>query len=87
MKGKTVQRELWVCTSRHAKERAKESVRIIEKAGGHVLCDTCAVVTWINEPVMTNSAKSAYYTPTMNKVNVTLAPLKECIQTALTSHS
>jgi len=62
---------------------AKEHVKTIENAGGHVLCDTCAVVTWIKKPIMTNSAKTAYYAPTMNKVNATLAPLKECVETAL----
>jgi predicted aconitase len=48
-----------------------------------VLCDTCAVVTWIKEPIMTNSAKSAYYTPTMNNVNATLVPLSQSIPTVL----
>lgn len=83
LKGKNVQRELWVCTSRYVKEKANESVKTIEKVGGHVLCDTCAIVTWIREPFMTNSAKSAYYAPTMNGVNATLSPLKACIETAL----
>ena len=83
LKGKNVQRELWVCTSRYVKEKAKESVKAIEKAGGHVLCDTCAIVTWIKEPIMTNSAKSAFYAPTMNGVNAALAPLKESVEPAL----
>ena len=75
-----------MCTSRHVKVKAGKYVEIIEKAGGHVLCDTCAVVTWINklgiDVVMTNSAKTAYYTPTLNKVNVRLASLNQCINTA-----
>lgn len=83
LRGKSVQREFLVCTSRYLKEGAKEHVKTIEKAGGHVLCDTCAVVTWIKKPIMTNSAKTAYYVPTMNKVNAALAPLKECVETAL----
>jgi predicted aconitase len=84
LKGKEVQKKLWVCTSRYVKERAGESVKTIEKAGGHVLCDTCAIVTWLKAPIMTNSAKAAYYTPTMNKSSATLTSLKHCIKTALT---
>jgi predicted aconitase len=80
--GRRVQKELWVCTSRFVREKAAESVKVIEKAGGHVLCDTCAVVTWLREPIMTNSAKCAYYMPTMNKANAVLAPLNECIKAA-----
>jgi len=77
--------ELWVCTSCHVKNTAKGYVDIIEKAGGHVLCDTCAVVTWIKNlgfnTLMTNSAKTAYYAPTLNGVDTILAPLKTCIST------
>jgi predicted aconitase len=78
--------ELWICTSGHLKEKAKKYVDIIEKAGGHVLCDTCPIVAWTKnlgiETVMTNSAKSAYYAPSYNEVGVTLAPLKQCIDAA-----
>ncbi len=76
--------ELWVCTSLYVKKMAQEYVDVIESAGGHVLCDTCAVVTWIKKlgfnMMMTNSAKTAYYAPTFNKVDATLAPLKKIIQ-------
>jgi predicted aconitase len=88
LKGKTVKEDakLWVCTSRHVKGKAEKYVKTIEKAGGHVLCDTCAVVTWINklgiDVMMTNSAKTAYYAPTLNKVNVSLASLAQCVNTA-----
>jgi len=78
--------ELWVCTSRHVKEGAKNYVDVIERAGGHVLCDTCALVTWIRDmgidTLMTNSAKTAFYAPTLNDVGVAFAPLKKCIQAA-----
>jgi hypothetical protein len=76
--------ELWVCTSFYVKKMAQEYVDVIEGAGGHVLCDTCAVVTWVKKlglnTIMTNSAKTAYYAPTFNKVDATLAPLKKIIQ-------
>jgi predicted aconitase len=78
--------ECWVCTSRHIKERAKKYVTEIEQTGAHVVTDTCAVVTWTSEmgikTIMTNSAKTAHYAPTMNNAKVILAPLKECLNTA-----
>jgi predicted aconitase len=78
--------EFWVCTSRYIKERAKECVEKIEKSGGHVLTDTCAVVTWTDilglETIMTNSAKTAHYAPTLNKAETTLASLRDCLKTA-----
>ncbi|MBX5326684.1 MAG: aconitase X [Candidatus Bathyarchaeia archaeon] len=87
VRDKKVRREFWVCTSRFVKEKAMEHVRVIEKAGGHVLCDTCAIVTWLKElgvkVMLTNSAKAAYYSPTMNRVDAVLAPLNECVETAL----
>jgi len=78
--------ELWVCTSRHVKERAKNYVNTIERAGGLVLCDTCVLVTWIKDmgvqTLMTNSAKTAFYAPTLNDVDVVLRPLNKCLMTA-----
>lgn len=88
IEGKKIARdtELWVCTSRHIKDKARKQVDIIEKAGGHVLCDTCVLVTWIKDlgvrSLMTNSAKTAFYAPTLNEVEVKFSPLKECIQAA-----
>lgn len=78
--------ELWVCTSQRIKEKAWNHVNQIEKSGGHVLCDTCAVVTWVKQlginSIVTNSAKTAHYAPTLNKVDVTLTPLSQCIEFA-----
>ena len=88
IKGKKVARDVmfWACASRHVRENAGRYVRAIEHAGGRVVCDTCAVVTWVKElgvdTLMTNSAKTAYYAPTLNKVKVRFAPLTECINTA-----
>jgi len=62
-------------------------VEEIKKSGGHVLADTCAVVTWTDKlgikTIMTNSAKTAHYAPTLNKAETILAPLKECLEAAL----
>jgi len=80
--------ELWVCTSRYVKERAKNYVDIIEHAGGHVLCDTCVLVSWTKDlgvrSLLTNSAKTAFYAPTLNEIEARLAPLKQCIEAACT---
>ncbi|MGC8998764.1 MAG: aconitase X catalytic domain-containing protein [Candidatus Bathyarchaeia archaeon] len=79
--------EFWICTSRLVKEKAKAYVHKIEASGAKILTDTCAVVTWTDKlgikTIMTNSAKTAHYAPTLNKVETILAPLRECLKTAL----
>jgi len=79
--------EFWVCTSRYVKEKTKSHVQKIEASGAKVITDTCAVVTWTDKlgikTIMTNSAKTAHYAPTLNKAEVQLASLKECLKTAL----
>jgi predicted aconitase len=79
--------ELWVCTSRFVKEKAKKYVEKLEKSGCKVITDTCAVVTWTEKlgikTIMTNSAKTAHYAPTLNKAETILAPIKKCLNTAL----
>lgn len=81
--------ELWVCTSQHVKEKAAEHVQKIEESGAKVLTGTCAIVTWTDKlginTLMTNSAKTAHYAPTLNRAETILAPLKECLKTALTA--
>ncbi|MEM0050320.1 MAG: aconitase X catalytic domain-containing protein [Candidatus Bathyarchaeia archaeon] len=88
LKGKRVRPgiKLWVCTSNHVRKDAKEYVEIIEASGGQVICDTCAVVTWLRdlgiETLMTNSVKTAHYTPSMSGVKVILSPLEDCLREA-----
>lgn len=88
MEGKKVRsgKEFWVCTSQYVKDRAKEYVKEIERSGGHVLAGVCTIVSWTEKlgirTIMTNSAKTAYYAPTLNKAETILAPLKECITCA-----
>jgi predicted aconitase len=52
-----------------------------------VITDTCAVVTWTDKlgikTIMTNSAKTAHYAPTLNNAETALAPLEKCLNTAL----
>lgn len=79
--------KFWVCTSRYVRERNTEAVKNIEKGGGHVLTDMCTIVSWTEEvginSIMTNSAKTAYYAPTLNKAETIFAPLKQCLKTVL----
>ena len=89
MNGKKVKEgvELWVCTSRYVKEKARKYVEKIEGSGGHVLADVCPVVSWTEKlgikTIMTNSAKTAYYAPMLNKAETMLAPLEECLKKAV----
>jgi predicted aconitase len=80
------QAELWVCTSRHVKQQAAADVEKIEGSGGHVLTDVCTIVSWTEmlgiKTIMTNSAKTAHYAPTLSKAETILAPLTECLKTA-----
>jgi predicted aconitase len=79
--------ELWICTSHFIKEKARKYIEKIEQSGTHVMTDTCAVVTWTDKlgitTIMTNSAKTAHYAPTLNKADTLLAPLKDCLKVAL----
>jgi predicted aconitase len=79
--------EFWICTSCHVKNKEKQSVRQIEACGGHVLAGVCTVVSWTEklgiETIMTNSAKTAYYAPTLNKAKTIFAPLDQCLNAAL----
>jgi len=88
LKGRKVKRDLrlWVCTSRYVRKKAKRYVEIIKSAGGKVLCDTCAVVTWPDKlgikTLVTNSAKTAYYSPILNQVGTIFRSLDECVKSA-----
>jgi len=79
--------EFWVCTSCHIRRTAAAYVKKIETTGGHVLDGVCTVVSWTErlgiKKIMTNSAKTAYYAPTLNKAETVLAPLKDCLKVAL----
>ena len=78
--------EFWVCTSCHVRQMASEYVKKIEGAGGHVLESVCTIVSWTEKlgikTIMTNSAKTAYYAPTLNKAQTLFAPLQDCLKTA-----
>lgn len=71
VKDKKIKNELWVCTSINVKAAADRMgyTKIIESAGGHIVCDTCMVVAPIEdmgyEIIGVNSAKAANYVPSM----------------------
>lgn len=78
--------EFWVCTSNHVKELGKSYAEEIEKSGGHVLTGVCTIVSWTEKlgirTIMTNSAKTAYYAPSLCKAETQLAPMKACVKAA-----
>ncbi len=88
LKGKSVKKPLWVCTSRAMKVWSDKMgfTKIIEKAGGHVVCDTCMVVSPIEDMgfkcVGTNSGKAAAYLPGFCKQKVVFSSLKELVEGA-----
>jgi predicted aconitase len=87
VKGKKIKAELWITTSQHMKEKAKEFVKIIEESGGKVLSDTCLVIAPVEDfgfkNLATNSGKAAFYAPTYSKLNVRFGPLEKCINAAI----
>jgi predicted aconitase len=71
VRDKKIKNELWVCTSINVKAAADRMgyTKVIESAGGHIVCDTCMVVAPIEdmgyEIIGVNSAKAANYVPSM----------------------
>lgn len=76
VKGKKIKNELWICTSINIKASADRMgyTKIIENAGGHIVCDTCMVVAPIEDlgykVIGVNSAKAANYVPSMGGIDV-----------------
>lgn len=76
VEGKTIKNKLWICTSVSVKATADRMgyTKIIESAGGNVVCDTCMVVAPIEEMgfevIGVNSAKAANYVPSMCGLDV-----------------
>ncbi|AXV37680.1 MAG: aconitase X catalytic domain-containing protein [Methanobacteriaceae archaeon] len=74
--GKELKNELWVCTSLNMKAAADRMgyTAMIEKAGGKIVCDTCMVVSPIEdlgfEVIGVDSAKAANYVPSMCGLDV-----------------
>ncbi len=80
--GSKLKSQLWVCTSTPVKAAADQRgyTRIIEKAGGKLVCDTCMVVSPIEDlgfkVIGVDSAKAANYVPTMCGLDVVFDDLE-----------
>lgn len=85
VKGKKLKVTVWVCTSRKMKEEAEKHgyVKIIEKAGGLVVADTCMVVSPIEEighkATGVNSGKAATYLPSLCKQKIRFSDIEELL--------
>lgn len=86
VKGKRLKKPVWICTSRMMKEAADRMgyTEIITKAGGHVVADTCMVVSPIEQMGMkttgVNSGKAANYLPGFCKQDVVFANIRDLIK-------
>jgi len=86
LKDKHLKKPIWICTSRVMKEAADRMgfTDIIEKAGGHVVADTCMVVSPIEsmgyKTTGVNSGKAANYLPGFCKQEVVFANINKLIE-------
>ena len=86
VQGKHLRKPLWVCTSRMMKEAADRMgyTQTIEKAGGHIVADTCMVVSPIEDmgfkTTGVTSGKAANYLPGFCKQSVCFANLDALVE-------
>ena len=90
IKGKKVAEgtELWVATSRTAKQLADKRgyTATIEEAGGKFACDTCMAVAPLKgrfKALATTSAKGCFYSR-QNLMKTKMGSMKECVDAAVT---
>ena len=89
LKNKRLKSDLWITTSKAVKAIAERAgyKQIIEKAGGRIVADACAVVSPIKslgfKNIAVNSGKYAWYLPNQG-FNVRFGSTDKCIETALT---
>jgi hypothetical protein len=89
LKGKKLNKEFWIYTSKSTKIWADKMgyTKIIEEAGAKILCDTCMVVSPLEELdfncIGTDSGKAAKYLPSFCKKNVFFSDLDSLINKAL----
>jgi predicted aconitase len=84
----TEKTELWVATSRTAKQLADKRgyTAVIEAAGGKFACDTCMAVAPLKgrfKALATTSAKGCFYSR-QNLMKTKMGSLEECIDAAVT---
>ena len=90
LKGKKVKEgtELWVATSRTAKQLADKRgyTATIEASGGKFACDTCMAVAPLKgrfKALATTSAKGCFYSR-QNLMKTKMGSMKECVDAAVT---
>jgi predicted aconitase len=90
LKGKQVAQttELWVATSRSAKQLADKRgyTQVIEASGGKFACDTCMAVAPLKgrfKALATTSAKGCFYSR-QNQMKTKMGSMQECVQAAVT---
>lgn len=90
VKGKQLKKPVWICTSRMMKEASDRMgfSETIKDAGGHVVADTCMVVSPIEQmgyhQTAVNSGKAANYLPGFCKQKVVFANIDKLIKEVLT---
>jgi predicted aconitase len=78
-----------ITSSRLMKERARETgvLEPIESFGAQITLDTCILASPMLPPeirtLMTNSAKYAYYAPSLLNTRVTFGSLADCVRSAI----
>ena len=89
VEGKKLKKPIWICTSRLMKEASDRMgyTNIIEKAGGHIVADTCMVVSPIENMGFNvtgvNSGKAANYLPGFCKQKVVFANIDKLVEATL----
>jgi len=81
--GKTLNKEVWVCTSRAIKRSNPDVIRNIEANGVKVFTDTCMVVSPATERfncTLTDSGKALKYIPNLCGVRTQLAHMHDCLK-------
>ena len=84
--GKKLKKPLWICTSRLMKEAADRMgyTKILKKAGGQLVADTCMVVSPIEKMGFSktgvNSGKAANYLPGFCKQKVIFKDMDNLIE-------
>ena len=86
--GKKLRKPFWICTSRLMKEAADRMgyTKILKKAGGQIVADTCMVVSPIEKmgfnKTGVNSGKAANYLPGFCKQKVVFKNIDDLIEEA-----
>jgi len=82
--GHTVERPLWICTSRFVADRCRSLITRIEETGANVICDTCMIVSPAFEKrrLMVNSGKALEYGPSLCNSHTVIGTTTDCINIA-----